>query len=199
MNLALFDFDGTITHGDSWTPFIRLAASPARKVVGYTVLLPVGVGYFARLVPGRSARPLYARVAFTGIEVTRVRDIGHRYASEVLPGTIRPRALQQIAWHKANGDTVAVVSGSLEVYVRPWCEGAGIDCIATQLEEHNGRLTGRYLGGECSGAEKAARVRQQYDLQRYREIFAYGDTVEDREMLALAGRRYYRWQEERSS
>ena len=64
-----------------------------------------------------------------------MRDIGCRYASEILPRTVRPRALEQIAWHKGNGDTVVVVSGSLAVYVQPWCESAGIDCIATDLEE----------------------------------------------------------------
>ena len=25
MNLALFDFDGTVTTGDTWTPFMRSA------------------------------------------------------------------------------------------------------------------------------------------------------------------------------
>lgn len=195
MNLALFDFDGTITHGDSWTPFMKLAMSPGRKVVGYTVLLPVGAGYYAGLVAGRTARPLYAHVAFRGVEAGRVRDIGCRYASEVLPGTLRSRALEQIAWHQGNGDTVVVVSGSLAVYVQPWCESASIDCIATELEERRGRLTGHYLGGECTGTEKAVRIRQRYDLRQYREIYAYGDTTEDREMLALANRRYYRWKE----
>ena len=195
MNLALFDFDGTITRGDSWTPFMRLATGPVRKMVGYTVLLPVGAGYYAKLVTGRTARPLYAHVAFRGVEAARVRDIGGRYASEVLPRTVRPRAVDQIAWHQGNGDTVVVVSGSLAVYVQPWCESAGIDCIATELEECRGRLTGRYLGGECTGPEKAARIRRRYDLPQFREIYAYGDTPEDREMLALANRRYYRWKE----
>ena len=122
-----------------------------------------------------------------------MRDIGCRYASEIRPRTVRPRALEQIAWHKGNGDTGVVVSGSLAVYVQPWCESAGIDCIATELEERRGLLSGRYLGGECTGAEKAARIRRRYNLGQYREIYAYGDTAEDREMLALANRRYYRW------
>lgn len=195
MNLALFDFDGTITRGDSWTPFMRLATGPARKAFGYTMLLPVGAGYYAGLVTGRAARPMYAHVAFRGVDTTRIRDLGCRYASEVLPRTVRPRASEQIAWHKGNGDTVVVVSGSLAVYVQPWCERAGVDCIATELEELRGRLTGRYLGGECTGAEKATRIRQRYDLRQYRDIYAYGDTSEDREMLALANRRYYRWKE----
>ena len=195
MNLALFDFDGTITRGDSWKPFMRLAAGSGRKAVAYTVLAPVGVGYYTGLVAGRTARPLFAHVAFRGVEAARVHDLGRRYASEVLPNTVRPRALEQIAWHKRNGDKVVVVSGSLAVYVRPWCERENLDCIATELEERRGRLTGRYLGGECTGAEKAARIRQLYDIRQYRQVYAYGDTADDLDMLALASHRYYRWQE----
>ena len=29
-NLALFDFDGTITSSDSWTPFMRMVVRPGR-------------------------------------------------------------------------------------------------------------------------------------------------------------------------
>ena len=199
MNLALFDFDGTITRGDSWRPFMRLAAGSVRKLVAYTVLAPVGVGYYAGLVAGRTARPMFARVAFRGVDTARVNTLGRQYASEVLPDTVRPRAQEQIAWHKHNGDRIVVVSGSLAVYVRPWCERESVDCIATELEERGGRLTGRYLGGECIGAEKALRIRQAYDLRQYAHVYAYGDTAEDREMLALASHPYYRWRETNGS
>jgi len=30
MNLALFDFDGTVTSSDTWTPFMRFAVRPSR-------------------------------------------------------------------------------------------------------------------------------------------------------------------------
>jgi phosphatidylglycerophosphatase C len=36
--------------------------------------------------------------------------------------------------------------------------------------------------------EKARRISSQFDLSRYPEVYAYGDTSEDREMLALAHR-----------
>ena len=79
------------------------------------------------------------------------------------------------------------------MYIGPWCDARGIRWIATELDERNGRLTGRYRNGECTGAEKARRIRAQFALDRYDHVYAYGDTAEDREMLALADRRYYRW------
>lgn len=195
MRLALFDFDGTITRGDSWKPFLRSAVGPTRKAVAYIALFPVGVGYYARLVSGRTARPLFAFVAFRGMDAAQVRRLGREYAQWVLPNTVRPRAIERIRWHQEQGDDVVVVSGSLAVYVRPWCETNGVRCIATELEECDGRLTGRYRDGECTGVEKPRRISTQFDLGRYSEVYAYGDTSEDREMLALAHRKYYRWTE----
>jgi hypothetical protein len=43
--------------------------------------------------------------------------------------------------------------------------------------------------------EKARRISSQFDLSRYPEVYAYGDTSEDLEMLALAHRKYYRWKD----
>ena len=43
--------------------------------------------------------------------------------------------------------------------------------------------------------EKARRISSQFDLSRYPEVYAYGDTSEDLEMLALAHRKYHRWKD----
>jgi HAD superfamily phosphoserine phosphatase-like hydrolase len=90
---------------------------------------------------------------------------------------------------------VVIVSASLDVYLSPWCADLGLDCICTTLEERNGRLTGGCAGGDCAGPEKARRIRQRFDLGRYETVYAYGDSAEDREMLELAHRKFYRWNE----
>jgi hypothetical protein len=38
-------------------------------------------------------------------------------------------------------------------------------------------------------------ARERFDLGRYGTVYAYGDSAEDRGMLELARRKYYRWQE----
>jgi len=78
-------------------------------------------------------------------------------------------------------------SGALEVRVTsddPMPANGRFCC----LDKHNGRLTGRYRHRECTGMEKARRISSQFDLSRYPEVYAYGDTSEDLEMLALAHR-----------
>lgn len=193
MNLALFDLDGTITRHDTWSEFLRFSASKTRRLVAGILLSPLIVAYKLGLLPGRVGRPIAARVAFAGRNAMEVREMGRQYVSGSLAPILRRRALERIEWHKTQGDTVVVVSAALDVYLRGWCDSLGVDVICTRLEERNGRLTGRYLDGDCCGGEKAARIRRCYDLRRYAIIYAYGDTDEDREMLELAHEKYFRW------
>jgi HAD superfamily hydrolase (TIGR01490 family) len=195
MNLALFDFDGTVTRSDTWTPFMRFAVRPARMWAARALLGPVVVGYRLGMVSASQGRQMAARVGFQGESVAGVRELGVEYATAVLPGAVRQPALERIDWHKLQGDHVVVVSASLDVYLGPWCESRGLDYICTRLEEQDGRLTGRYIEGDCSGREKVRRVLARYDLTRYRLVYGYGDSGEDREMLELAHKKYYRWQE----
>lgn len=54
MNLALFDFDGTITTRGTYLDFIHFAVSRTRKVVGTAALTPWVVGYRMGLSSFRS-------------------------------------------------------------------------------------------------------------------------------------------------
>src|SRR5690348_15897270 len=96
-SLALFDFDGTITSNDTWTPFVRMAARPERMKFGRLLLLPVAVGYRMRIVSASRGRQAAMRVAFNGDDPERLRKLGAEYAAEVLPTTVRPEALQAIS------------------------------------------------------------------------------------------------------
>lgn len=194
MNLALFDFDGTITSADTFTPFVRFAAGRTRTILGTALLAPMILGYELGLVPAPQMRAAAAHVCFRGRREAEVQELGGRY-SETMARVIRPEALDKIRWHLANGDVVVVVSASLAVYLRPWCAGLGLDLICTELEARAGTLTGRYADGDCTGGEKARRVLARYDLHQYSTVYAYGDTSEDSELLALANKRYLRWQE----
>lgn len=195
MDLALFDFDGTITTRGTYPGFVRFAVQPGRKVIGGILLSPLIVGYRAELVSDQTIRRAMSWVGFWGDDLSRLQRLGKQYAEDVLPGLIRPVAIERIASHRARGDHVVVVSASLDVYLEPWCRTQHVDVICTRLEQNGSRVTGRYLRGDCCGAEKAARIRERYALSAYRTIYAYGDTDEDREMLEMAHRKYFRWQE----
>ena len=194
MNLALFDFDGTVTTRDSFEPFLYYSSGRVRTLLGAALLGPWLALHRAGFVSTARLRQAAAYVCFRGRKAAHIDAIGERYSTE-LDALVRPEMLSKIRWHQEQGDQVAIVSASIAVYLRHWCERVGATCISTELEARSGILTGRYAGADCTGPEKARRVRARYDLAKYETIYAYGDTPEDADLLALAHRRFFRGRE----
>lgn len=194
-DLALFDFDGTITTCETMPAFMYRAVPARRQVWGRVLLAPWVAGYRCGLVSAVAVRSAVVRVGFSGVPVEAVRARGVAFAVDTLPTLLRPEVMVRIRQHQQQGDTVAVVSGGLDVYLAPWCREHGLALVCSALEDREGRLTGRYLGAQCVGEEKARRVRAGFDLAGFRRIHAYGDTHEDRALLELAHHRVYRGRE----
>lgn len=193
MDLALFDFDGTITDRETMPDFMRMAVRPHRLVSGWLLLLPFVLGYKAGIVSGTAVRSAICFWGFRGIPVQELEAHGRRFADGFLPATLRPEAMARIAWHKARGDVVVVVSGGLDAYLEPWCRGHGLHLLCSSLEQRGGMCTGRYKGRQCVRREKARLVAERFPPAAYSRVFAYGDTAEDRELLAMAHEPYFRW------
>lgn len=193
MNLALFDFDGTVTTQDTFTPFIHYAIPTFRRTIGAILLSPMILAYKKKFIGASSLRQKVCQIGFAGRKVEEVRVLGESYARNFLPTLIRQQAKDRIAWHRQQGDRIVLVSASLDVYLTEWCQANQIELICTELEIVNGHYTGHYQNGDCTGIEKARRICQRYQLQDYPIVYAYGDTSEDHAMLELAHEKIYGW------
>ena len=192
MDLALFDFDGTITSRETMPDFVRAAVRPWRLRWGGAMLAPLVAGYRLGIVRGTTVRAAICHVGFRGMPVDEYRAQGLEFARRVLPSTLRPDVMRRIDAHRNRGDRVIVVSGGLDVYLGPWCAAHGLEVLCSALAERDGVLTGRYAGPQCVRGHKATRVRATCALDAFERIHAYGDTPEDRELLDLAHERWYR-------
>ena len=190
-DLALFDFDGTLTTRETFPAFMRYAVARPRLLAGGVLLAPVVFGYRRGWVAGNPTRASIVQMGLRGVDAERLRAQGAAFARDVLPGVLRPEAMARLAWHRQRGDRVVVVSGGLDVYLAPWCADQGVELLCSVLAERGGRITG-YAGLQCVGEEKVRRVRTLCDPQAYAAIHAYGDTHEDHAMLAMAHHRTYR-------
>lgn len=186
MNIAFFDFDGTITKKDTLFDFIIFAVGYKTFVIKLFILLPWLVLYVLRIIPNWVAKEKVLHAYFGNWDIDGFNKCAHRYGIERIPSIVKPEMFTKITMHKNNNDTVVVVSASCENWVKPWCNLHGIECIATKLEVKEGKLTGKIAGKNCYGPEKVARIQKQYDVTRYDTIYAYGDSKGDREMLAMA-------------
>ena len=63
------------------------------------------------------------------------------------------------------------------------------------VEIKAGKITGFYQTPDCSNAQKKLRILEKYRLEDYAEIYAYGNSEEDQEMLSLAHQRYLEGQD----
>lgn len=192
MNLALFDFDGTLTTRETFRDFVAFAAPPARVALGRIALAPMFVGYKVGMVTGHRIRATAIRFAFRGMTEAALSAAGERFAAQVLHALLRSEAMARVSWHQARGDRVIVVSGALEVFLAPWCRRHRLELLGSRLESRDGRLAGRYLGAQCVQEEKARRVREHVVLADSERIHAYGDTREDHALLRLAHEPWYR-------
>ena len=187
--VAAFDFDGTISRRDSLLPFLVSVRGPA----------PVGVA-LARLSPqlvsmatGRGDRDRTKERLVTallaGYRDDDLRAEGRRFAAR-LRGRLRPEVVERVQWHSEQGHEVVMISASPTVYLDPLGAMLGFDAVlATRLEvDPDQRLTGRLEGANVRGVEKVARLRAWLDGREPDELWAYGDSSGDDELLAIADR-----------
>ncbi len=197
--LVLFDFDGTITTRDTLVEFLRYYRGTFSFILGMIALSPTLLKYTLKLTPNWEAKQKVLQWFIGGEPLQQFEARCKAFSDTVLPALIRPRALETIKAYTLEDATVVVVSASAENWIGSWCESNGILCLATQLEVADGKITGRLCGENCFGPAKVKRIQQQFKLSEYGEIIAYGDSDGDRDMLALAHRKFYKPFRERTT
>jgi len=190
--LALFDFDGTLTRKDTLAEIIKFIHGRGRFYTGLLRLSPFLLLYKCGLISNRKAKEKMLVYFFGGMSCKIFRQKCDQFITERLPALLRKDAMDTLMQFKKAGARIIVVSASPEDWIAPWCKAQGIGCIATRLETEDGKLTGRIKGENCHGREKISRIQQAIDLSEYSEIHAYGDSAGDRYMLQLATHPYYR-------
>jgi HAD superfamily hydrolase (TIGR01490 family) len=184
--IAFFDFDGTITHKDTMWEIIRFQKGSAALYAGLARLAPGLVSFKLGRQTAQESKEQVLRHFFGGMPAEQFTENCRRFCQERLPLLMREPAVAAIRKHQQEGRQVVVVTASARDWVAPWCETLSIKCIASSLEVQNGLITGRLSGVNCNGQEKVVRIREQFNLHDYTDIYAYGDTNGDRPMLALA-------------
>lgn len=184
--IAFFDFDGTITHKDTMWEIIRFQKGSAALYAGLARLAPGLMSFKLGRQTAQESKEQVLRHFFGGMRAEQFTENCQRFCRERLPLLIREPAVAAIRKHQQEGRQVVVVTASARDWVAPWCDTLGINCIASSLEVQNGLITGRLSGVNCNGQEKVVRIREQFNLHDYTDIYAYGDTSGDRPMLALA-------------
>ena len=186
--VAAFDFDGTLSRRDTLLPFLQRLCGAQRL---FRALARDAPGLARGLARGGThrdaAKDAVLMRLLAGRDAGEVAAAGAAYARDLVGTRLRPDTVARARWHEACGHDVVVVSASPAVYLEPLGRHLGVSAVlATRLEVgDDGRLTGRMAGANCRGPEKVARLDAWLDGAPA-EVWAYGDSSGDRELLARA-------------
>ncbi|WP_196141074.1 HAD-IB family hydrolase [Aliikangiella sp. G2MR2-5] len=192
MKLALFDFDGTITTKDSLEDFIQFAVGKPRYYIGLLLLSPMLVAYLLKLVRNDIAKQMLMSFFFKGWKTKRFEKLANEYSLLKIDDIVRPKALTRLKWHQEKNDKIVIVSASIDVWLKPWCDRNGFELLSTRMESVDDLLTGKFANRNCYGEEKVNKIKSNYQLEEFDFIYAYGDTAGDKPMMALANESFYR-------
>lgn len=188
--VVAFDVDGTLTRKDSVVPFLlRFVRRPA-VLLRLARELPELLVAAARRDRDR-LRQAATRAVLTGVPHDEVATAGEQFAAEILAGRLRDDTVARLRWHVEQGHRVVFVSASYDCYLHDVAAALGVEAVlSTGLEVADGRCTGVLVGDNCRGAEKVARLHAWLTAEGLDrgevELWAYGDSAGDRELLAAA-------------
>lgn len=185
--IAAFDFDCTLTTRDTFPEFIRFACGWRRFMIGFLLYSPQLILMKLHLYPNWKAKQRVFSHFFKGWDFSRFQTAGEAFAQKI--NTIRNAStIQQMENHLKQGHTVYIITGSILNWVQPWGEKAGVRAvIATEIEvDSNNVITGRFKTPNCYGQQKVERLLELEPARETYLLYAYGDGLGDRELLALA-------------
>ena len=215
--VAAFDFDGTLTTGDTLIAFIRFTHGWWRMFAGFLLHAHHLVAMKLGLYPNWKAKEKVFAFFYKGTPYTQFAQWGREF-TEVVETMLDSRTVALLRQHQAKGHAVCVVTASVGEWVRPVCNQLGVTLVLSTCVEvsADGLLTGCFLprctkptdglpktrntlgssrssrpldpSKNCYGAEKVARLLEAFPDRENYILYAYGDSRGDDELLAFADR-----------
>jgi phosphatidylglycerophosphatase C len=190
--IAFLDFDGTITTKDTLPEIIKFQKGKAAFYTGLFLLSPWIIAYKLNLYSNDRAKQKILTYFFAGMPEFVFQEKCDLFADAALPALIRPAAILEIERLRTEGFEIAVVSASAGNWIRKWSDRFSLKLTVTKLEINNGMVTGKIEGRNCQGEQKVVRIREQWNLSEYGEIYVYGNSSGDKQMMALATKSFYK-------
>lgn len=192
--VAFFDFDGTLTQGDTLMPFLKFVVGRPKYYWNLMLVSPVLVGYFLKLVRNDIAKETVLKRYLAGYPIEQLVALGERFSTEVIPSMLRPEAIQRLRWHQEQGHDCVLVSASFDVWLK--CIGQDLNVshvISSELLTKSKIVDGRIKGLNCYGKEKADRIKAWMKAENRQPSFtyAYGDSSGDTEMLSMVDEGFF--------
>ena len=191
MNLALFDLDGTLLHGDSDHAFGEFVI--ARGWADAAAYKTRNDAFYADYAAGRldiHAYVDFATQAWRDRSADELAQASQAFLTDHVLPMVTPAARALVQQHQVAGDHIALVTATNDFVTRPIAGLFGIaELIATELaRDASGRILGSIHGTPAFRDGKIARVQQWLaakgrTLADYERCTFYSDSTNDLPLL----------------
>jgi HAD superfamily hydrolase (TIGR01490 family) len=148
MALAIFDLDNTLLGGDSDFLWGRYLCE--NGIVDETAYRDANERFYQDYQEGRLDIMAFLAFVFTPLkehDYDQLRTWRSAYLEEKIAPIMLPAALELVAKHKAQGDTLLIITATNSFITTPIAERFGIEhLIATEPEMVEGQFTGQVAG-----------------------------------------------------
>ncbi|MGM0983739.1 MAG: HAD-IB family hydrolase [Pseudomonadota bacterium] len=192
--MAFFDFDGTLTTGDTLMPFLKFVVGAPTYYAKLALVSPVLAAYFAKLLRNDITKQVVLKRYLVGYHIDDLFERGQRFSEEVVPAMLRPEGMERFRWHQEQGHACVLISASLDLYLAPWAREYGFDALFSSRLDilPDGRVSGALQGPNCHGETKRAKLMEYLACRKAACTYGYGDSSADDAMLSATDRGY-RW------
>lgn len=169
--LVIFDFDGTLTHRDSFFTFPRQILGAAPIFWGLFRGIPAVLKWKLGKISSGEAKESIFKYLFKG----KNKESLMKRTEEFNP-YFRKDILEELEKYRDAGVEVWIISASPDVWINPIAEKLGVNALCTSTAtDPSGLLTGRFSSPNCHGEEKLRRLIEVHPDFKDFEIIAYGD------------------------
>ncbi|MBA4329847.1 MAG: HAD-IB family hydrolase [Polaromonas sp.] len=198
VEVAAFDFDGTLTRRDTLLPYLQRGLGWPRFLWALLLSSPWLAAFALRLISNHRAKARLLRVALGGRSEAEIAGWTATFVHQYLPAQWQPGMLARLRSHQQLGHCCVIVSASPGIYLHEVGRVLGMQAVlCTELASRSGALTGDMVTPNCHGQEKVRRLQDWLvarGLQKPLALHAYGDSGGDVPLLNLADYAHYQGQ-----
>lgn len=189
---AFFDFDDTLSKGDSIFPFLLYCIK--RGYAPKHQLFKAAAGFLRwKLHPSSGRAVKEMTLSFIkGRTVEDMDELARDFFRDVQQKFFFEDAAPELFRLREQGVKIVIVSASSDLYMKVLPEFLPVDAvISTTCEVADGKYTGK-IGKNCKGEEKVSRIQawlndQGLSIDREKSA-GYGDSPSDAPMLLLTAK-----------
>lgn len=191
--LALFDFDGTISFKDSMFDFLLFSFGRKKFFCAFVVLSISFIKFLIKIINSEKMKRIFINYFLLNLSKKEIYYLGNQYYQKRIKKILRPRAIDKIEWHKSKSHDVYIISASLDIWIYDWAQEMDIKLISTRIDFKDNKYIGNFKTPNCNGLEKLKRIKNEINLENYSNIYAYGDSHSgDKHMFSIANEAFFK-------